>query len=43
MKKIYQKFDSFIGIRTKKKYNLKDLLDKLKLLINDKKNLINLT
>ena len=43
MKKIYRKFDSFIGIRTKKKYHLKDFLDKLKLLINDKKNLINLT
>ena len=43
MKKIYRKFNSFIGIRTKKKYHQKDFLDKLKLLINEKKNLINLT
>ena len=42
MKKVYKKFDSFVGLRYKKKYHLKDLLIKLKILLNNKKNLINL-
>jgi len=42
MKKVYKKFDSFVGFRYKKKYHLKDLLVKLKILLNNKKNLINL-
>ena len=42
MKKVYKKFDSFVGLRYKKKYHLKDLLVKLKILLNNKKNLINL-
>jgi radical SAM protein with 4Fe4S-binding SPASM domain len=42
MKKIYKKFDSFVGFRSKKKYNPKDSLEKIKLLLNNKKNLTNL-
>ena len=42
MKKIYKKFDSFVGLRYKKKYHLKDLLIKLKVLLNNKKNIRNL-
>jgi len=42
MKKIYKKFDSFIGIRSKKIYKLKDSLEKIKIIIRNKKNLINL-
>ena len=42
MKKVYRKFNSFIGIRVKKKFNLKNSLNNLKLHLNDKKGLLNL-
>jgi len=40
--KIYKKFNSFLGIRIKKKYNLNNFLDNLKIILNNKKNLVNL-
>ena len=42
MKKVYVKFNSFIGLRIKKDDNLNNFLDDLNLCINDKKNLFNL-
>ena len=42
MKQIYKKFNSFVGLRLKKEYDLKLFLKDLKLLLNDKKNLKNL-
>ena len=42
MKQIYKKFNSFIGIRIRKEYDLKAFLNNLKLLLSDKKNLKNL-
>ena len=42
MNKIYKKFNSFLGIRIKKKYNLINFLDNLKIILNNKKNLVNL-
>ena len=42
MNKIYKKFNSFLGLRIKKKYNLNNFLDNLKIILNDKKNLANL-
>ena len=42
MEKVYRKFNSFIGIRVKKKFNLKNSLNNLKLHLNDKKGLLNL-
>ena len=42
MNKIYKKFNSFLGIRIKKKYNLNNFLDNLKIILNNKKNLVNL-
>jgi len=40
--KVYKKFNSFLSIRIKNKYDLKKFLDDLKLILNDKKNLVNL-
>ena len=42
MEKVYKKFNSFIGLRIKKKYDLKKFLDKLQSYLNDKKSLLNL-
>ena len=42
MKQIYKKFNSFIGLRIRKGYDLKAFSDNLKLLLSDKKNLKNL-
>ena len=42
MNKIYKKFNSFLCIRIKKKYNLNNFLDNLKIILNNKKNLVNL-
>lgn len=42
MNKVYKKFNSFLSIRIKNKYDLKKFLDDLKLILNDKKNLVNL-
>ena len=38
MKQTYTKFNSFIGLRIKKKYNLNTFLSNLKIIINNKKN-----
>ena len=43
MNKIYKKFNSFVGFRVKEKYNLKDFLEKLKVSLTNKSNLINLS
>ena len=42
MKQIYKKYNSFLGLRLKKKYDTNDFLNKLKLILSDKKNLVNL-
>ena len=42
MKEIYKKFNSFAGLRIKKKFNLVNFLGSLKLNLNDRKNSINL-
>jgi radical SAM protein with 4Fe4S-binding SPASM domain len=42
VKQIYKKYNSFIGLRLKDKYNKNDFLDSLKLILNDEKNLVNL-
>ena len=42
MKKVYKKFDSFVGFRSKKKPDLNNLLEKIKFLLNNKKNIANL-
>ena len=42
MEKVYKKFNSFIGLRIKKKFDLNFFLDKLQSYLNDKKNLLNL-
>jgi len=42
MKQTYTKFNSFIGLRIKKKYNLNTFLSNLKIIINNKKNSKNL-
>ena len=41
-KQIYKKYNSFLGLRLKKKYDTNDFLNKLKLILSDKKNLVNL-
>jgi len=41
MKQTYTKFNSFIGLRIKKKYDLNTFLSNLKIIIDDKKNLKN--
>ena len=42
MKQVYKKYNSFVGLRLKEKYDKKDFLNNLKLIIEDKKNLLNL-
>ena len=42
MKKIYKKFDSFVGIRSKKNYDLNNSLKKIKQSFNSKKNIASL-
>ena len=43
MKKIYKKFNSFIGLRIKNKFNIQNFLDNLQLHLNDKNNSLNLS
>ena len=43
MKNLYKKYNSFFGLRIKDKYDLKNFLDELKLILNDRKNLTNLS
>ena len=40
MKQVYKKYNSFLGLRLKEKYNANDFLNNLKLILSDKKNLI---
>ncbi len=42
MKQLYKKYNSFVGIKLKEKYNENNFLDNLKLILNDKKNLLKL-
>ncbi len=42
MEKVYKKFNSFIGLRIKKKFYLKKFLGKLQSYLNDNKSLLNL-
>ena len=42
MKQVYKKYNSFVGLRLKKKYDKNDLLNNLKLILDDEKNLVNL-
>ena len=42
MKQVYKKYNSFVGLRLKEKYDKNDFLNNLKLIIEDKKNLLNL-
>ena len=42
MEQVYKKYNSFLGLRIKKKYNANDFLDNLRLNLNDKKNSANL-
>ena len=42
MKQAYKKYNSFFGIRIKKKYDANYFLNNLKPILNDKKNLVNL-
>ena len=42
MEEVYKKFNSFIGLRIKKKYDINDFLNNLKSNLSDKKNLVNL-
>ena len=43
MKEIYKKFNSFVGLRIKNKFNIQNILDNLQLHLNDKKNSLNLS
>jgi len=43
MKEIYKKFNSFVGLRIKNKFNIQNFLDNLQLHLNDKKNSLNLS
>ena len=43
MKQLYKKYNSFVGLRLKKKYNVDSFLNNLKTILNDKKNLVNLS
>ena len=43
MKQVYKKYNSFVGLRLKQKYNKSDFLQNLKLILDDKKNLLNLS
>ena len=42
MKQVYKKYNSFVGLRLKKKYDKNDFLNNLKLILDDEKNLVNL-
>ena len=42
MKQVYKKYNSFVGLRLKEKYDKNDFLNNLKLILEDKKNLLNL-
>ena len=42
MKQIYKKYNSFFGLRLKKKYDANDFLNNLKSNLSDKRNLLNL-
>jgi radical SAM protein with 4Fe4S-binding SPASM domain len=42
VKQVYKKYNSFVGLRLKEKYDKNDFLNNLKLIIEDKKNLLNL-
>ena len=42
MKQVYKKYNSFVGLRLKKKYDKNDLLNNLKLILDDEKNVVNL-
>ena len=43
MKQVYKKFNSFVGLRIKNKFNIQNFLDNLQLHLNDKKNSLNLS
>jgi radical SAM protein with 4Fe4S-binding SPASM domain len=43
MKQLYKKHNSFVGLRLKKKYNADSFLNNLKTILDDKKNLVNLS
>ena len=43
MKEKYKKYNSFVGLRLKKSYNSIDFLNNLKLILEEKKNLKNLS
>ena len=43
MKQLYKKHNSFVGLRLKKKYNASSFLNNLKIILDDKKNLVNLS
>ena len=43
MKHLYKKYNSFFGLRIKDKYDLNNFLNELKLILNDRKNLTNLS
>ena len=43
MKEIYKKFNSFVGLRIRNKFNIQNVLDNLQLHLNDKKNSLNLS
>ena len=42
MQKVYKKYNSFLGLRLKKKYDTNNFLNNLKSILKDKKNLVNL-
>jgi radical SAM protein with 4Fe4S-binding SPASM domain len=42
VKQVYKKYNSFVGLRLKKKYGKNDFLNNLKLILDDEKNLVNL-
>ena len=42
MKQVYKKYNSFLGLRIKEKYDANDFLSNLKSNLSDKKNLVNL-
>ena len=42
-KNLYKKYNSFFGLRIKNKYNLDNFLKKLQIILNEKKNLENLS
>ena len=39
MKQVYKKYNSFLGLRIKKKYDANDFLSNLKSNLNDKKKI----